>query len=64
MLPKKKKETKKKIKYSIPPFKMAVMKKIIIKSNLPRLHMCQRGGSFPPFQTAGMRKTTKKYHQI
>jgi len=28
--------------------------------SLSRADTCQEGGSFPPFETAGMRKTTKK----
>jgi len=65
MLPKKTKNEKK-IKYPIPPFQTARMKKNSKKKsksnlqNLSRADMCQRGGSFPSFPMAGMRKTTKK----
>jgi len=62
MLPKK---TKNKIKKSVPPIGMVGTNKKNLKKkshhlSLSRADTCQEGGSFPPFETTGMRKTTKK----
>jgi len=38
-------------------------KKGHIMLSLSRADTCQEGGSFPPFETAEMRKTTKKKSQ-
>jgi len=66
--PKTTKNEEKKIKYPIPPFQTAGMKKKFKKKsnmqNLSRADMCRRGGSFSPFQKAGMRKATKKRTKI
>ena len=64
MLPKKQKKNEKK-KKSVPPIGMAGTNK---KNKNKRSHQCQpvtcqEGDPFPPFETAGMRKTTKKKSQ-
>ena len=69
MLPKNNKKRRKKNQISNPAISNGgneKKKKKKRKSNMQNLScadMCQRGGSFPPFQMAGMRKTTKKNEQ-
>ena len=64
MLPKKQKKTKnqsRQLEWREQTKKLK--KKGHVSLSLSRADTCQEGVSFPPFETAGMRKTTKKKTQ-
>ena len=65
MLPKKRKKIKKNQSRQLEWWERTkkIKKKGHISLSLSRADTCQEGGTFPPFETAGMRKTTKKNPQ-